>query len=90
MDIETLASYRELACRLARDIDDLVERRRATLALLELKGSDTSKARHVINVSEELQRKIWSDKEQVETEFQELLKCQDGGSQATPRMKARE
>ena len=44
----------------------------------------------MLNVSEELQRKIWSDKEQVETEFQELLKSQDGGSQATPRMKARE
>ena len=85
MDIETLASYRELARRLARDIDDLVERRRATLALLELNGaSDTRKARHVLNVSEELQRKIWSDNEQVETEFQELLKCQDGGSQEHP------
>ena len=79
MDIETLASYRELARRLARDIDDLVERRRSKLALLELKGSDTSKARHVLNVSEELQRKIWSDKDQVEMDFQELLKSQDRG-----------
>ena len=72
MDIERLTSHWELARKLARDIDDLVERRRATLALLELKGSDTSKARHMLNVSEELQRKIWSDKEQVETKVQEL------------------
>ena len=80
MDIDRLTSYRELARKLARDIDDLVERRRATLALLELKGSDTSKARHVLNVSEELQRKILErQKIQVERDFQELLKSQDRG-----------
>ena len=79
MDIERLTSHRELARKLARDIDDLVERRRATLALLDLKGgSDASKARHMLNVSEELQRKIWSDREEIEREFQELLKNQGG------------
>lgn len=77
MSIEILAGQLELARRLARDIDDLVGRRRAALALLERVGSDTSKARHLLDVSEELQRMIWSDKEQLEMEFQELSKGQD-------------
>lgn len=78
MDIETLAGYLELSRRLASDIDDMVDRRRAALELLEHEGSNTSKARHLLTVAEELQRKIWSDKEQLEKELEELLKRQDG------------
>lgn len=81
MDIETLAGHLDLWRRLARDIDDLVERRRATLSLRELEGSDTSQARQALNDSEELQRKIWGDKEQLETEFRELLEKRQGHGQ---------
>jgi tellurite resistance protein len=78
MDTETLAGYLELAGRLTRDIDHIVERRRAALQVLEREGSDTSKARRFLGVAEELQRMIWSDKEQLEKEMQVLLKRQDG------------
>ena len=78
IDTETLAGYLELARRLTRDIDHIVERRRAALQVLERKGTDTSKAHRFLGVAEELQRMIWSDKEQLEKEIQELLKRQDG------------
>jgi hypothetical protein len=78
MDIERLTGDLELARRLARDIDALVERRRAALQVLEREGSDTSKARHLLTGSEELRRMIWSDKEQLEKVMQELLNRQDG------------
>jgi hypothetical protein len=83
MDIETLSSYLVLARRLASDIDEVVERRRAAVAILALEGSDTSQARHLLDVAEELQRMIWDDKEQLENELQELLKRQDGQSPST-------
>ena len=81
MDIETLAGHLLLARKLARDIADLVERRRETLILLERSGSDVDEARHRLNVSEELQRMIWRDKEQLEKEFQELLPKRQTGQQ---------
>jgi hypothetical protein len=71
-----VASLKSPAC--LHETLTLVERRRAILALLELEGSDTSKARHLLEVSEELQRKIWADKEQLEQDFEELKK-QGGG-----------
>jgi hypothetical protein len=83
MDIETLFGYLVLARRLASDIDEVVERRRAAVAILALEGSDTSHARHLLDVAEELQRMIWDDKEQLENELQELLKRQDGQSPST-------
>jgi hypothetical protein len=83
MDIETLSGYLVLARRLASDIDEVVERRRAAVAILELEGSDTSQARHFLDVAEKLQRMIWDDKEQLENELQELLKRQDGKSPST-------
>ena len=77
MDTRAWADYLKVARRLASDIDDIVARRRAALELLEREGLDTRKERRLLNISEELQRKIWSDKERLEKEFQELLKRQD-------------
>jgi hypothetical protein len=72
MDTEALAAHLELSRRLATDIDKMVERRRAALERLERAGSDTGKARHFLDVAEDLQRKIWADKEQLEKELQDL------------------
>jgi hypothetical protein len=79
MDNETLAGYLNLARRLASDIDEVVERRRAALELLQREGADTSKAQHLLKVGEEIQRRIWNDKEQLERELQELQKTQEDG-----------
>jgi hypothetical protein len=77
MDIETLTDDLKLTRRLVGDIDVMVKRRREALDFLEQEGSDTSKARQLLNVAEELQRKISSDKKHLEKELQDLSKRED-------------